>query len=226
MLFEILEERKQSIIFEKTLRIKQHKEFDDIMNTYEDIRQKKLYDQPLMLEWNTWRAMTMLNGGDIKSNVNVDDEGEPMSTAPGNTADILCDYGDFGLTVEVTLQSGMRQYESEGEPVTRHLGKYKEEIGKPTYCLFIAPKINKAIISHFYVLHHVPIAYYGGKSIIIPLELSVFEEMVRASYQAKKTPTPDNVESLFKYSKEISTQVADETEWYKNVTDKALSWLD
>jgi hypothetical protein len=49
----------------------------------------------------------------------------PMSTAQGNMADIVCDYGDFGLTVEVTMQSGQRQYETEGEPVTRHLAKYK-----------------------------------------------------------------------------------------------------
>jgi hypothetical protein len=47
----------------------------------------------------------------------------------------------FGLTVEVTLQSGgQRQYETEGEPVTRHLAKFKSETEKPAYCLFIAPK--------------------------------------------------------------------------------------
>ena len=46
-------------------------------------------------------------------------------------ADIVCDYGDFGLTVEVTMQSGQRQYETEGEPVTRHLAKYKRENEKP-----------------------------------------------------------------------------------------------
>lgn len=63
----------------------------------------------------------MLDGGNIKANLKFDDFGNPMSTAQGNMADIVCDYGDFGLTVEVTMQSGQRQYETEGEPVTRHL---------------------------------------------------------------------------------------------------------
>ena len=37
-----------------------------------------------MLEYNTWRAMTMLNGGNIKGNFNFDDAGQPLSTAAGN----------------------------------------------------------------------------------------------------------------------------------------------
>ena len=57
-----------------------------------------------------------------------------MSTAQGNMADIICDYGDFGLAVEVTMQCGQRQYEMEGEPVSRHLAKLKKEIGKEAYC--------------------------------------------------------------------------------------------
>jgi YD repeat-containing protein len=70
-----------------------------------------LYDAPLMLEWNTWRAMTMLDGGEVTANLEYDDLGNPMSTAQGNMADIVCDYSDFGLTVEVTMQMGQRQYE-------------------------------------------------------------------------------------------------------------------
>ncbi|SEH56610.1 putative restriction endonuclease [Bathymodiolus azoricus thioautotrophic gill symbiont] len=97
-----------------------------------------------------------------------------MSTAQGNMADIVCDYGDFGLTVEVTMQGGQRQYETEGEPVTRHLAKVKRETDKPAYCFFIAPNINEACIAYFYGLHKINISYYGGKSTIVPLPLSIF----------------------------------------------------
>jgi hypothetical protein len=38
-----------------------------------------------------------------KANLKFDDFGNPMSTAQGNMADIICDYGDSGLTVEVTI---------------------------------------------------------------------------------------------------------------------------
>jgi hypothetical protein len=108
-----------------------------------------------------------------------------MSTAQGNMADIVCDYEDFGLTVEVTMQGGQRQYETEGEPVTRHLAKVKRETNKPAYCLFIAPNINEACVAHFYALHKMNISYYGGTSTIVPLPLTVFLKMVEDSHKAK-----------------------------------------
>ncbi|MFV0390409.1 MAG: AlwI family type II restriction endonuclease [Paludibacteraceae bacterium] len=147
-----LEKRKEQIITEQVTAIKDYRLFDEINTTFGQILDNSLYDTPLMLEWNTWRAMTMLDGGNIKANLKFDDFGNPMSTAQGNMVDIVCDYDDFGLTVEVTMQSGQRQYETEGEPVTRHLAKLKRETNKPAYSLFIAPKINEACIAHFYVL--------------------------------------------------------------------------
>jgi hypothetical protein len=118
-----LENRKEQILTAQVAAIKDYKLFEDINTTFEQIIGNSLYDTPLMLEWNTWRAMTMLDGGTIKANLKFDDFGNPMSTALGNMADIVCDYGDFGLTVEVTMKSGQKQYETEGEPVARHLAK-------------------------------------------------------------------------------------------------------
>ena len=160
ILKEKIRKRKESIISEKINRIKNYDEFNDIIAMYADIINKKVYDPSLMLEWNTWRAMNMLDGGKITANLSFDDFGEPKSTALGKQADIICDYGDFGLTVEVTMQSGQRQYEMEGEPVVRHLANYKREINKNAYCLFIAPKINDSCIAYFYSLYKINISYY------------------------------------------------------------------
>lgn len=63
--------------------------------------------------------------------------------------DIECDYSDYALSVEVTMQSGQRQYEAEGEPVARHYGLLKKRANKETYCLFIAPTINAATLATF-----------------------------------------------------------------------------
>jgi len=183
-----LEIRKEQIIAEQVAAIKDYRQFEEINTTFNQILGKSLYDTPLMLKWNTWRAMTMLDGGNIKANLKFDDFGNPMSTAQGNMADIVCDYEDFGLTVEVTMQGGQKQYETEGEPVTRHLAKVKRETNKPAYCLFIAPKINEACIAHFYTLYKTNISYYGGTSTIVPLPLSVFIKMVEDSYNASYIP--------------------------------------
>ena len=217
--------KKKQIINKQITELKEYKNYDDVMDTFNDIKNNVLYDAPLMLEWNTWRAMTMLDGGDIKANLKLDDKGQPMSTAAGNMSDIVCDYGDFGLAVEVTMQSGQKQYETEGEPVSRHLAKLKKETGKDAYCLFIAPKINESCIAYFYALHTMNIAFYGGKSVIVPLELDVFINMVEQSYNAGYVPNPLQVKSIFEYSLEQAKNSVDEKEWYAKVKEKALNWL-
>ncbi len=225
ILFEETEKRKKSILQEQVTAIKDYRLYDDINIVFTQIKDKSLYDAPLMLEWNTWRAMTMLDGGNIAANLKFDDFGNPMSTAQGNMADIVCDYGDFGLTVEVTMQMGQRQYETEGEPVTRHLAKWKKEIGKPSYCLFIAPEINEACIAHFYALHKMNISYYGGISTIVPLPLSIFQKMVEDSYKASYTPQPQQVKHFFERSNEIATASENEKVWYEEIIKEALNWL-
>lgn len=218
--------RQQNLLAEEIAAIKNGKQYDDIQSTFQQIHNDELYDIPLMLEWNVWRAMTMIDGGDIKANLKFDDFGKPMSTAQGNMADIVCDYDTFGLTVEVTTATGQKQYEMEGEPVARHLAKLKKATEKPTYCLFIAPTINDACIAHFYALHKMNISYYGGKSIILPMELSVFQKMLEDSYKASYIPNPEHVQRLFALSNEIAETAKDEKEWYVTITDKALHWLD
>ena len=222
---EQLENRKEQIITEQIAAIKDYRLFEDISTTFDQILDNSLYDTPLMLEWNTWRAMTMLDGGEIKANLKFDDFGKPMSTAQGNMADIVCDYGDFGLTVEVTMQGGQRQYETEGEPVTRHLAKYKRETEKPAYCLFIAPNINDACKAHFYALHKMNIQYYGGTSTIVPLPLSVFIKMVQDSHNANYVPEPRHVQRFFERSNELANSTDNEVDWYNGITEEALNWL-
>lgn len=225
ILYNLKEREKEKTIKNQISSIKNYEVYDDIMTVYRDIKNKELYDIPLMLEWNTWRAMTMLNGGNITANLRFDDNGEPMSTAQGNMADIVCDYGDFGLTVEVTMSSGARQYEMEGEPVTRHLAKYKKDTNKAAYCLFVAPTINEACISHFYLLHKLNVTFYGGISVIVPIEINTFEKMIEDSFKANYTPTPQNVKNLFLESQKIAEIATDEKEWFEKITNKALNWL-
>lgn len=225
LLADLTEQRKNNTLRGQVIDIKNYKLYDDIQNTFRQIKKNELYDAPLMFEWNTWRAMTMLDGGEIKANLNFDDFGKPLSTAQGNMADIVCDYGDYLLTVEVTMASGQKQYEMESEPVSRHLGKMKRDSGKPCYCLFVAPTINEACIAHFYVLHNTNIAYYGGESVIVPLSLNIFQKMLEDSYKASYTPNPKQVRCFFEYSKELAKACKNEKIWYEQIQEKALNWL-
>ena len=198
------EKKKNQIIKESVVRLKAYKDYLDVISVFNDIKQKNFYDIPLMLEWNTWRAMTMLDGGQINANLKFDDEGQPLSTAGGNMADIICEYDDFNLTVEVTTSSGAKQYEMEGEPIARHLAKIKKEKGKEAYCFFIAPTISEASIAYCYTMYKMNLAFYAGTTEIIPLNLDTFVEM---------------------YAKDKANSSANEVEWFADIQQRAKQWL-
>lgn len=226
MFSNLLQQLKLQNISKQIVEIKDYRQYNDIQKTYEQIENNELFDAPLMLEWNTWRAMTMLDGGNIKANLKFDDFGKPLSTAAGNMSDIVCDYDDFCVCVEVTTANGQRQYETESEPVMRHLGKLRKAVGKPCYGLFIAPKINESSISYFYTLHHINLASYGGNLVIVPLPVNVFRKMVEDSYKAGYTPNPNHIRSFFEASTEYAQHSSSEIDWYESIKNKALHWLD
>jgi len=168
----------------------------------------------------------MLNGGEIKGNFKIDDTGKPMSTAQGNMPDIECDYGDFALSVEVTLQRGQRQYDSEGEPVTRHYARLRQKVDKDTYCLFIAERVNRATWEHFFGINQIRnISAYGGKPRIIPLDLDQFMRLVENSYSYHNTPTPTDVRSFLQSAIDQIDVSADENDWKERIDNCVSEWL-
>ena len=222
------EARKTQIVSEQVRSLKNREQYDDIVEKFQGIKTMSYYDNPLMLEWNTWRAMTMMDGGDIRANLSWDDNGLPLSAAAGNMADIVCDYGTFGLTVELTLATGQRQFAMESEPVPRHLGRYKEQTGKQAYGLFIAPKVNEATVAFFFGLHKTPIDFYGGETIIVPLELEVFEKMLADACRADYVPSPAHVEKFFLRAIRLADEATGKDGWriwHAQVTDLARDWL-
>lgn len=222
---EIVAQHKESVIHAQVAEIKSYALYTEIIDTFNEIASDEYYDAPLMLEYNTWRAMTMLDGGDIRGNFKFDDMGQPLSTASGNMPDIECDYGEYALSVEVTMQSGQRQYEAEGEPVARHYGQLKKRSGKDTYCLFIAPTINAATLAHFYGLNHLPIALYGGKSKIIPLELDQFMKLVENSYNYQAQPAPTDVRGFLDLVLQQGDLAIDENDWRLRIQSCVDNWL-
>lgn len=222
---KVVNDRKEAVIKEQVTEIKSYSLYSEIIDTFNEIISDELYDAPLMFEYNTWRAMTMLDGGNIKGNFKFDDIGQPLSTAQGNMPDIECDYDDFALSVEVTLQSGQRQYEAEGEPVARHYGQMKKRTGKEAYCLFIAPNINGAALAHFFALNKMNISYYGGKTKIIPLELDQFMKMIENSYNYKTQPTPKDIRRFLDKVIEKIDLSENENEWNTQIRNCVDNWL-
>lgn len=220
-----LEKNTKNEIKKEEDKLKTYAVYDDIMNVFRSLSDRATPDKPLLLEWNTWRAMTMIDHGFIDGNFTRDMNGLPEDTAGPGVPDIICHYKDFDLIIEVTMQSGRRQYNSEGEPVADHVGRHRIQSGKPTYCLFIAPTLNENVITYFYGIDQISMRNYGGKSQIIPMSLTVFEKLVERSNASTTKPNSDDLkEFLDKTLAEIET-ASDETKWYQAIEHRASTWL-
>ena len=176
---------------------------DEIIEYFSSIKKNEILGYaPTHFEWNVWRgflAIDRLSKFPHKCrNFTIDDELQPVSHAPGGKPDMVFYYDDFILVVEVTLNTGERQYNAEHEPVPRHVIRVIEnEKGKDVYSLFIAPGININTAVHFYAkMTSVPHITKDGEVYprIIPISLDDYISLLR-DFQSKKY-TPNKLKNL------------------------------
>lgn len=205
--------------------LKDYREFDDILDVFLKIQKKEVPDPPLYLEWNIWRAMVMINYAKaVKGNFIIDLDGVPLTTALGNMPDIEIEYNDFKVIVEVTMSSGNKQYEMEGEPVARHFGKVQKNSDVPVYCLFIAPKISEGALAHFFNLNRLNTSAYGGKTRIVPMSLEQFLYFITVA----KNKGFNNASILKCYLDSIihnNQSIEDEVQWYEEIVATIPAWV-
>lgn len=103
-------------------------------------------EAPAYLEWSLWRAFlaidTLINKPYDVRRFKVDQDFMPVSTAPGNGPDLVAEFEDYVVVIEVTLSESSRQEAMEGEPVRRHVADLMQQYDKPVYGLFIANRID------------------------------------------------------------------------------------
>lgn len=103
-------------------------------------------EAPAYLEWAVWRAFlaidSLCNPPWEARRFQVDQDFLPVNCAPGRGPDMVFEFNDAIVVVEVTLTASSRQEAAEGEPVRRHVATFAEESKKPVYGLFIAARID------------------------------------------------------------------------------------
>jgi hypothetical protein len=225
-LLEVTEKKMISVAIQQTeVSLKNYKEFDDVIDVFEKITKKEVPDPPLYLEWNIWRALVMMNyAKEVKGNFAIDLDGVPLNTALGNMPDIEVEYEDFKVIVEVTMSSGNKQYEMEGEPVARHFGKIQNNSTVPVYCLFVAPKISEGALAHFFNLNRFNTKAYGGKTRIVPMSLSQFIAFVTIA-KDKSFNHSKILKSYLDSMIKNNQSVEDETIWSQQIHDSIPVWI-
>ncbi len=103
-------------------------------------------ERPAYLEWILWRAFLAINSlvnmpWDARR-FQIDQDFLPVHCAPGGGPDMLFEFDDYVVVVEVTLTSSSRQEAVEGEPVRRHVAEVMQKTKKEVFGLFVAVKID------------------------------------------------------------------------------------
>jgi len=149
-------------------------------------------EAPAYFEWVLWRAFLAINSLANKPyearRFKIDQDFLPVGTAPGNGPDLIFEFDDFVLVVEVTLTANSRQEAAEGEPVRRHVADlvafYQEQSGKPVYGLFIGNRIDSNTAETFRIGIWYTNADEKMRLDIIPITLAQFKDVFEALFES------------------------------------------
>ncbi|WP_138275767.1 AlwI family type II restriction endonuclease [Rhodoluna limnophila] len=199
----------------------------EILQTFEEIvaRDSGMLDKPLFFEWNTWRAFTALNDAlNVVGNFRCDSEGNPLGTASGKQADIVAEYETFWLAIEVTLQSGHKQYESESESITRHVGTLQSHVRdtgdtRPVYGVFIAPTVNETVLNYLMTQANMNSNIYKGPVKIAPLNLEDFKSFFAKHGDVESTSSERLHNALESIFQEDLVKSGNEPLWFENAKE-------
>ncbi|MGB9614018.1 MAG: AlwI family type II restriction endonuclease, partial [Fervidobacterium sp.] len=164
----------------------------------------------------------------IQPNYPMDDEGDPISHAPGNKPDIECFYKTFQAICEATLNTSNTQWVQEGQPVMRHLRDFETKNGyEKTYCIFVAPKIHEDTYNTFWIA--VKYEYKGKPQKIIPLTSSQFALLLRkliTYIEKEKKFTHCQLYNLYEKIINESNNLKSSDEWTKRIKEILEEWME
>lgn len=173
------------------------------------------------LEWTLWRAFLAIDHTKNKPyqsrSFSIDQDYFPVSTAPGGGPDMIFEFENYYIVVEVTMSTNSRQEAMEGEPVRRHVANLVMASEKPVYGVFIANKIDSNTAETF----RIGVWYNQNDEKlalkIVPFTLKQFAEFFRFMFENQEV-SPDKFLQLFE---ECFSAKADRSgpEWKKAIED-------
>ena len=91
-------------------------------------------------------------------NLTLDGNMRPLSHAPGGSGDIVIDYKDLTIMLEVTLMNSQAQKRGEWEPVLRHATNLTvDKYPKNVITLFIADELDENTVNIWRAVASVPL---------------------------------------------------------------------
>lgn len=217
---------------EEEFAARQALEWENIVETLRALGtdRKRFPDPPAYLEWGLWRAFLAIDSLSTKPwdcrRFDVDRDFLPMHTAPGNGPDMIFEFDQFVLVVEVTFTASSRQEAAEGEPVRRHVAMevmQREQSGKPVYGLFIANAIDSNTAETFslgtwYKPDDTKLALR-----IVPLTLAQFCDTFEAAFSLCGRLEPAQIMQLLKDC--LQHRAEDGPRWKVRIGEEVTAYL-
>lgn len=178
---------------------------------------------PAYLEWAVWRAFLAINTlcndpWDVRK-FQIGSDLRPLSSAASRRPDMVCEFEDFVLVVEVTFTENSRQEAAEGEPVRRHVydvtKQHAESTGKPVFALFVAPKIDPNTAETFARGTYTTPA--GGRLdlSIVPITLEQFANLFAAGFARTEKMGPAEILNFLTTA--LSKKSMDGEDWKREI---------
>ena len=181
-------------------------------------------EAPAYFEWVLWRAFLAINSLTNKPwearRFKIDQDFLPIAPAPGRGPDLIFEFEDYVLVVEVTLTSSSRQEAAEGEPVRRHVAEIAEQhenTGKRVYGLFIALNIDSNTAETFKSGNWYKLDDSKLPLQIIPIRLDDFSKLFEAGFKAEEL-TPNKIRELITECRALSNY--DAPEWKQQISNE------
>lgn len=196
----------------------------EILDKFEDILTGNEDMAALWLECNTWRSLVAIDGEkEVKRNFTIEEDLSPRFFAPGkgNTPDMELYKDDYVIVPEVSLMTGVLQWEHEASSVIDHILNIMKKY-KSTYVigLFISSKINVRTMWQFFILNKQ--SWMGSPVPVIPLTIEQYMKVLKYTYSHNLAI--DELNNLLKYIHQGAIDCESYEEWDKNMERYIENW--
>lgn len=202
-------------------------ERQDILDRFETILTDKDMSA-LWLEVNTWRAFVALSGENkhVVHNFKMNPDLTPKSFAPGsgNTPDMEVYFNNSLILPEVSLMTGVQQWEHEGSSVIEHVYRKIEQhkkTGKNVIGLFISSRMNIRTMWQFFLLNKE--SWIGDPIPVVPMTITQFSSVLETAYKSDLTiyDFAELIEDISKVTKKLDNY----NMWAAEIESKTHKWI-
>jgi hypothetical protein len=181
-------------------------------------------ERPAYFEWTLWRAFLAINNLENPPNkarrFPVDQDMRPLGHAPGGGPDLIFEFENFVLVVEVTLTTSIRQYATESSPVQDHVHQVQISYPKKrVYCLFIAPELAPSTVEAFKARRFYHRDGRGEVPVevsIVPTKIEQFRDLFLAMFRSGKAK-PEIVLGVLKKALDQAGKCDSPSKWERAI---------